>query len=161
MIWWCFITYSNIQSIIFLVKKECTKCSNSKAYQCVQLKGKPGCRTCSSRRISCSRHVQYLVEMTASRLGWSVEKTKSMYDKYVKQTRSGKKSVFQPFQMNKKIPPPPPPTRKTMVCISVFLSAWLTPLFFCLLVGRMPLKLSRRVVRQIGPSWKAGKGGGT
>ena len=92
----------------FFKKKECTKCSNSKAYHCVQLKGKPGCRTCSGRRISCSRHVQYLVETAASRLEWSVEKTRSMYDKFVKQTRSGKKSVFKV----KKIPS----SRKAMVC---------------------------------------------
>jgi hypothetical protein len=73
----------------------------------VQLKGKPGCRTCTTRRISCSRHVQYLVETAASRLGWSVEKTKSMYDKHVKQTRSGRKSLAKV----KKIP-----IRKATVC---------------------------------------------
>ena len=107
-----FCISKNISIIIYffsLSLKECSKCSNSKAYNCVLLKGKPGCRTCSSRRISCSRHVQYLVEMTASRLEWSVEKTKSMYDKHVKQTRSGKKSSLGKVKRT--------PTRKALVCI--------------------------------------------
>ena len=59
--------------------------------------------------------------MTASRLEWSVEKTRSMYDKHVKQTRSGKKSSVGKV---KKIP-----ARKPMVCILIFVSARLTLCF--------------------------------
>jgi len=120
MRWWLYvatfalITVSFFFFFFFFTSQECTKCSNSKDYHCVPLKDKPGCRTCTSRRISCSRHVQYLVETAASRLEWSVEKTKSMYDKYVKQTRTGKKSPSKVKRLT---------IRKIMVSSSIFLSA--------------------------------------
>lgn len=98
--------------------------------------------------------------MTAYRLEWSIEKTKSMYDKHVKQTRSGKKSVGKVKKT---------PTRRVMVCyfFPVYLSSsfslsgstFLTLFYW---VGRVHLKLLRQVVRQIILlSWKARQGGGT
>lgn len=54
----------------------------------------------------------------------------TMYDKYVKQTRTGKKSMAKV----KKVAP----SRKAMVCLSNFVSARLTALV-CL--ARLPLKV--------------------
>ncbi|KAF8799299.1 hypothetical protein BYT27DRAFT_7246139 [Phlegmacium glaucopus] len=95
---------------IFLLKNpECTECSSSKDYLCVFLKGKPGCYACTSRGMTCSHHVQYLVETAASRLKWSVERTKSIYEKHFGRTRTGKtrKSLPQVKEM---------PIQKTLDC---------------------------------------------